>query len=168
MFERFRTGLATYTLRPDGKTERFGQIPQEQGKPQDAIVFVPPWSVIKDAIPANLKLLFEYNNEEEYQRMLIGYVQRTDNPRARIHIHNHDRIVLTSNREIQEQIEQVWLVLMKDNDTLDLTLPVSKEPRIGWYPLDMTIVQLQDGVWETKWHLGSPITEIYPSSTSNS
>ncbi len=65
---------SVYKYLPDGRTQRFKQATGELNDPQDSIVFIPPWDMIKaPAMKAYPEIFGHIENEAQYEQVLLEY-----------------------------------------------------------------------------------------------
>ncbi len=160
----FETELGSrYTYLPDGTTRRFRQVSEEIMAPQEAIVFVPPYELVIGQAPDYAKP-FLGTSPAEYVRRMIEYAQKVGNPNFRARIMDSRGNMLWKNVDIKAEPGQLYLAFLSNKHTVDYQVPVSKEPKEGYYPFDATRRALHDHAYENMTHLGSKITIINVSS----
>jgi hypothetical protein len=143
-----------YKFLPDGRTQRFKKIEGKQYEPQDALVFVPDFEWVKKNAPEKiLKLLGE--NKAQYEQTLLSYVQGKG---KKIYIIDKTGKKLEKNKDILAAEGQVFLTF-GDKDKVDFSIPVAKEPKIGFYTFD-TRKYKEGDEYKRERHLGNRIIEI--------
>ncbi len=156
---RFKTSMGSvYEYLPDGRTQRFKTATNEQSEPQDTIVFVPPWDLIKEGAHRNYPKIFEsIDNEGLYESLLLDYIHQ---PNHTIRITNREGKELTTSSQIQDTDRVYICCIDKDRPEDSFYLPVSKEPKVGYQTYDTTKYVGDDGETYRDKHLGNKVVEI--------
>lgn len=143
-----------YNFLPDGRTQRFKKAENKQYEPQDAIVFVPDFEWVKKNAPEKiLKLLGE--NKAQYEQMILSYVQGKG---KKNYIIDKSGKKLEKNIDITSAEGQVFLTFGDENN-VDFSIPVAREPKVGFYTYDTRKYKEGDETKRER-HLGNRIIEI--------
>lgn len=147
-----------YTYLPDGRTQRFKKVTGELEEPQDVLVFIPPWDMIKDqAIKFYPAIFSGIENQLQYEQLLLEYSQisgRTIRPRS-----PEGREIFT-NQEAKS-VSRVFLDFVdRSKAAADFTLPVSVEPKKGYLSFDTKKYSNEKGETIRELHIGNRVVEI--------
>ena len=156
---RFNTAQGSvYEYLPDGRTQRFKTAINEQQEPNDAIVFVPPWDLVKNEVKKNYPKIFEQiEGQGLFEALLLDYVKV---PGHTMRITDGQGKELLSNGEIKAADKVFILCLDKKDLANSFYIPVSKEPKIGFQTYDTSKYVGEDGQTYRDKHLGNAVTEI--------
>lgn len=143
-----------YKFLPDGRTQRFKKVENKKYEPQDALVFVPDFEWIKKHAPKKIfKLLGE--SKAQYEQTLLSYVQGKG---KKNYIIDKTGRKLEKNKDILSAEEQVFLTF-GDENKVDFSIPVAREPKIGFYTYD-TRTYKEGNEHKRQSHLGNRIIEV--------
>lgn len=156
---RFKTSRGSvYEYLPDGRVQRFKTATQEQLEPQDAIVFIPPWDMVKGGAKKNYPEVFEFIDDEGlYESLLLEHVHSPD---FTMRIVDGSGNELLSNAEIQSADRVYVSCINRKEPKKSFYLPVSKDPKIGYQTYDTTKYIAEDGKTYRNKHLGNKVVEI--------
>jgi len=139
--------------------------------PQSAIVFIPPYEVLEEAIKkssASAETILSYirivlgDNVLQYKQNLLEYIMKEDK-KVRIVVEEDGKYrILNTNKDILEaksQKNKLFLSFGTDNET-DFTIPVTNIPKIDYYPYDTTLSKGDDGLFYRERHMGHKIIKI--------
>jgi len=147
-----------YRWLPNGTTQRFRVAINTLLEPQDAIVFIPPYQLLK--ISYSNQNAFErifWENELKFEQLILKYAQTKWHI---IHIVSCTGKRLETNQEISWE-KNIYLAFWKKWDTsYHFHFPVSKEAKIWYYTFDTRTYT--DGTWEqmTERHIWNKVREI--------
>lgn len=149
---------SVYTYLPDGRTSRFKVATGETFEPMDVLVFVPPWEKIKDQIPAEYTHIFkDIEYEMQYDQLLLEYVHLDGKT---IYIIDEKSKYLKTQADV-DAAERAFLAFIdKVDKKKTFTLPVAKEPRIGFHTFDTGFITNKEGIEERHKHLGNKVVDI--------
>ncbi len=148
-----------YEYLPNNRTQRFKKVEGKKYEPQDAIVFVPDYQTVQKIAPKDVIESGVFGeNEAQYEQELQSYVQGSGGKR-RVFLVNQKGRVLTTNEQIANE-KIVFLALQdKTRNRIDLIIPVSKEPKLGYYPFDTRTYR--EGERDlTERHIGNKVVKI--------
>jgi hypothetical protein len=158
---------SVYTYLPDGRTQRFKKATNELHEPQDVLVFIPPWELIKDEAPKLYPRIFNnIENSAYYHELLLEYAQyqgRTIRPV------DEKGALVESNKQAREAGRVFLAFIDKNNPECSFTLPVSVDPKPGWNSFDTRKFKDKNGEEFRERHIGNEVVNIeYQQKTSHS
>ena len=147
-----------YFYLPDGRTQRFKAITNELNDPQDLLVFIPPFDLIKDHVLKLYPSIFTgIENEVQFNQLLLKYAQFQDKIVRPVDMQG---IEIKTNSEAR-QAGRVFLDFIdKKNPQDSFFLPVSTEPKLGYYSFDTRKFLNQQGETMRERHKGNKVTQI--------
>lgn len=152
-FETERGSLYTYL--PDGQTQRYVAARNEQRPPTDAIVFMPPIETLRELTPESHKGFLD-ESEELFKQRIAEYMRGAGESLPAIIDENGHK--LRTNPEIKSA-RKVFIALCRNQQEVDFYIPVAKEPRVGFTPIE-TRKTVKGGEVTRSWHQGHKITKI--------
>lgn len=147
-----------YVYLPDGRTQRFKKVTNVLSEPQDLLVYIPSFDIIKDkALEMYPKIFTGIENELQYGNLLLEYAQlhgKTVRP-----IDDKGEEILTNAQA--RSAARVFLYFMdKINPTNSFALPVSIEPKLGYYSFDTRKYVNEQGELLREQHKGNKVVKI--------
>lgn len=128
----------------------------------DLLVFIPDYDWIANHVPNNLKDKIG-ENRTQFKQILLSYVQgkRNQNLRSRIISKNYDNISskFEAIKELKNNNRLYLALINKDKNTIDLDLPITLEPRIGFMAYDCK-KEICNGYDLNHRHLGNKVVKI--------
>lgn len=155
----FTTNMGSvYKYLPDGRTQRFKTATGELSQPQDTIVFIPPFGMIKDwAIKIYPEIFKGIENEAQYEALLVHYVHGGNKT---IRVTDQTGKELANNAEAAKAEKLLIALVDKDNPKQSFYLPVSIEPKVGYNTYDTTKYKDKNGKTIRNKHLGNKVISI--------
>ncbi len=149
---------SVYTYLPDGRTQRFKKVTNELHEPQDVLVFIPPWELIKDEAPKLYPKIFSnIESPGYYQEILLEYAQY---PGRTIRPVDEKGSLVESNKQAKEASRVFLAFIDKNNPDLSFTLPVSINPKPGWNSFDTRKFVDKNGEEFRERHIGNEVVNI--------
>jgi hypothetical protein len=145
---------SVYTYLPNGKTQRLKKAERKEYEPQDALVFVPDYQWVNKHVPSQFRSLIG-ENEVQFEQNLLSYVQEKG---KRVFIVDEKGNRLETNQDIENVKGQVLLAL-GDKEKIELTIPVSKVPRLGYLTFDTRKFKSGEEYVREK-HFGNKVVKI--------
>lgn len=147
-----------YTYKADGTTVRYKETEKRESKPKDAIVFIPDYESLKRLAPPGLRFEEIFGkNEFQYLGILSGHIHTEG---SRNYVVNGKGMPLETNAAIDQEPGQIFL-LFQQGDTTKFDVPVSKIPKLKYYPYDTRkYFDNKKGVWIRERHMGHKVVEI--------
>jgi len=142
-----------YTYLDNGKTQRYKAATGETHKPQNVLVFIPNHEWIQDNCPHGQAHLFG-ENENQYSQKILGYVHLKG---RKTHIINESGKRLEDNLSIAKS-EKI-IMTFENNGNLDFYMPVSKDPKIGFFTYDTRLYK-EGGRTMRERHIGNKVIAI--------
>ncbi|KKW11047.1 MAG: hypothetical protein UY50_C0022G0015 [Parcubacteria group bacterium GW2011_GWA2_49_9] len=143
---------------PDGRTQRFKTVTGKLDEPQDTLTFLPPYDSVKEQASRFYPAVFAgIETAVEYDQLLLSYAQL--NGRT-------IRVIDEAGKELAtaadvEAAPKVFLAFIdKEKPKNNFTLPVSKEPKIGYQTFDTRVFNGKDGEKLRERHIGNKVKEI--------
>lgn len=151
-----------YRYLPDGRTQRLKTATGELREVQDTLTFIPPYDVIKGQGPKLYPDIFKgIENAAQYEQHLLEYSQLKGRT---IRVVGKDGKELTTPADI-ETAERIFLAFVDKNDPKkSFTIPVAKEPKVGYLTFDTRKYKGEDGKTYRERHIGNRVKEIKYSS----
>ncbi len=155
---KFKTEKGSvYTYLPDGRIQRFKTATGALSKPKDVIVFVPPWNLVMDQAKKLYPEVFGViGDEREYDGLLLRYVHA---PAYTIHIIDGEGVELLNPSQIAAAPKVFLAFSDRSKPGSTFTIPVAKEPKIGYSTYDTARFE-EDGTMLESKHLGNKVVEI--------
>lgn len=149
---------SVYKYLPDGKTQRFKTATGELQKPQDVLVFIPPWDLIREKAGLMYPQIFgSVENEIAYEQTLLQFAQLSGKT---IRVVDEKGKELNSNAEVQTVKQAFILCVDKEDSSKSFFLPVGRRPVSGWYTYDKRRYSDEKGEqWHEK-HIGNKVVEV--------
>lgn len=148
---------SVYNYLPDGTTQRFKKAENKEYEPQAAIVFVPDYETIKKIAPKDLDVESVFGeNDAQYNQILL---EKNQTKGSKNYIVNAQGKKLETNEAIQAENGPIFLTFGSE-DKVDFFIPVSKEPKIGYYTFDTRKYTNENGEFLRERHIGNKVTEI--------
>jgi len=147
-----------YVYLPDGRTQRHKKVTNEVHDPQDLLVFIPMFDLIKKQASEIYPSIFAgIENEVQFHQVLLEYGRhkgKTIRP-----IDEKGNEILT-NQEAKE-VEKVFLAFIDKLDKNNsFNLPVSIVPKIGYNSFDTRKFINENGESMRERHIGNKVVEI--------
>lgn len=148
-----------YTYLPDGRTQRFKEVTQELNEPQDLLLFIPPWDVVKEKA---IKLYPDYFDDEttdqQFLRLLMEYIHTIDKT---VMVVDGEGAPLNSFTDIEEGVRVFIAFVDKQQNKVDFHIPVEPDPRLGWSTFDTRkYVNENDGLTYNERHIGNKVVDV--------
>ena len=149
---------SVYRYLPDGRTQRFKTATGELNEIQDTLTFIPPYDLVKEQGSKLYSDIFKgVENTAQYDQLLLEYAQLEGRT---IRVIDENSKELTSVAEI-ENAKRVFLAFVdKNNAKNSFTLPVSKEPKLGYLTFDTRKYKGEDGKTYRERHIGNKVKDI--------
>ena len=156
--EVFTERGSVYRYLPDGRTQRFKTATGELHGAQDTLTFIPPYDSIKEQALRLYPSVFRgVESTAQYEQLLLEYAQLENRT---IRVMDQGSIELATNAEI-EAAERAFLAFIdRDNSGNGFTLPVSKEPKLGYLTFDTKKYKGEDGKTYRERHIGNRVIDI--------
>jgi hypothetical protein len=158
---------STYTYLPDGRTQRYKAATQELKEPQDLLLFIPPWEKIGEkALQIYPKIFNGIENWAQYEETLLGYFQSHDSSKT-IRAIDSKGNEITSNSEALNA-DRVFIAFVDRKDQAkNFTLPVSMEPKPGYYSFDFRKYKNENNETLREKHMGNKVIDIQYQDENN-
>lgn len=144
-----------YKYLQDGRTQRFKKVEDKEYEPQDVIVFIPDWESLLTVAPKEFLDRFD-NNGMEYKQTLLEYAQK-----KKIYIVDESGKKLSSNNEKELTNKIIAAFCEKGSDKADFTIPVSGNPKEGFYTYDTRkYYDEKNKTWMREQHMGNKVVKI--------
>lgn len=149
---------SVYKYLPDGRTQRFKTATGELNEKQDILVYIPPFDLIKEQALKLFPGIFKsIKNEAQYEQLLRDYFW-AEGRTIRVIDQAGNEIW---NSEDMEKADRAYLALIdKEDSSRSFTLPLSKEPKIGYQAFDARQYKDKDGETCHEGHIGHKVKEI--------
>lgn len=151
---------SVYKFLEDGRISRFKTKTNEQNEPQDMIVFIPDFDMLKKLIsPETLEKLGQ--DDEEVLQTVLEYVNGGSFEHHAYIINEENRIV--RSKEDLQNAKRLGVILGKSDEGKlkgEVAFPVSRRPRIGFSTFDMSFYKNDNGEERVRRHLGNKVNEI--------
>ena len=156
--EVFTERGSVYRYLPDGRTQRFQTATGKLHEAQDTLTFIPPYDSIKEQALRLYPSVFRgVESTAQYEQLLLEYAQLENRT---IRVMDQGSIELATNAEI-EAAERAFLAFIdRDNSGNGFTLPVSKEPKLGYLTFDTKKYKGEDGKTYRERHIGNRVIDI--------
>ncbi len=147
-----------YMYLPDGRTQRHKKVTNEVHDPQDLLVFIPMFDLIKkQGLEFYPSIFTGIENEVQFHQMLLEYGQHKDKT---IRAMDKKSKEIFTNKEAKEA-EKVFLAFVDKLDKNNsFSLPVSIVPKIGYNSFDTRKFINENGKSMRERHIGNKVTEI--------
>lgn len=147
-----------YVYLPDGRTQRFKKATNELSEPQDLLVYIPSFDIIKiKALRMYPKIFAGIENEHQYGGLLLQYAQlqgKTVRP-----VDDKGVEILTNTQA--RSAAKVFLYFMDKSDPSNsFFLPVSIEPKLGYNSFDTRKYLNEQGETLRERHIGNKVVKI--------
>lgn len=146
---------SVYNLLTDKRFQRFKKVENSLREPHDVTVFIPDYDTLIKACPKEIDIKkFIGKSKEEYDSRLLHLVHS----RYKIHLIDKQGKILENPEAILKSEGQLYLAF-ENKGKVDLYLPVSANPKIGYSTYQATKKKIGDKI-ETRIHLGHKVTKI--------
>ncbi len=151
-----------YRYLEDGRTQRYKKVEDKLYDPQSILVFVPDYKWVLENAPAELlKQLGE--NEIQYTESLLDYIR---NGEKDCYLLDDQGNKIETTADFKKVEGNVYLALGQ-KDKIDLTIPVSLFPRIGYNTYDTRKYKDEvSGQMKRERHLGNKVIDIIKKDSS--
>lgn len=144
-----------YTLLKDGRFQRYKTVEKSLREPHDITVFIPDYDTLLRACPKKVDIKkFVGNNKGEYDSRILRLIHSG----YKIHLINQKGKILGNPEDISKADGQLYLAF-EHKGNVDLYLPVSAAPKVGWSTYQVTKKDLGEKT-ETRTHLGHKVNKI--------
>ena len=146
-----------YKYLPDGRTQRIKVATGETMEPQDVLVFIPPWDLIKsEAQRIYPKIFGGIENELQYEEELLHFAQ---DPNKTMRVVDLEGNELRTNAEVAAH-EKIFIAFVdKQFPENSFYLPVTATPKIGYSTFD-TRKYGEGEDMRIERHMGNKVVEI--------
>jgi len=148
---------SVYTYLSDGRTQRYKEATGVLEEPMDILVFIPPWDVIGSEAKKRYPEIFsEVGGDAQFTQDLLQYVQ---GPEKTIRVGDAQGNVLSDMNNSGQLY--LYFITRKDGKMhVDFTLPVSREPKIGYSTFDYRENRDEKNMTRPERHIGNKVVEI--------
>ncbi len=149
---------SVYKKLPDGRTQRMKTAAGELHEPQDVLVFIPPWDVLKDEAKKLYPDIFAgIDNQAMYEQILLEYAQFPEKTIRVIDINGKE---IENNTKLKETSKPYLSFIDKNNPKNSFSIPVAKDPKIGYQTFDTRKFIDDEGIPSRERHIGNAVTQI--------
>ena len=156
---QFTTAMGSiYTYLPDGRTKRFKTATNESMEAQDICVFIPPFEKIaKDAKRLMPDIFEKIQTQSQFEQLLLGHIHYKG---YTVLVVDGDRNEINSHDEFKKAQNVFLAFIDTKNPKNSFTLPVSKDPVVGYNTFDTRFFNDASGVPKREVHIGNKVIEI--------
>jgi len=141
-----------YRYLSDNRTQRYKTAENNLKTPMDLLVYIPDYAWVKENAPEVINL---GENPIQYEQILLSYIRGKS---QKVYVTDNRGKILNTNQEIDGIEDQIFLTL-GNKDQVDIAIPVSKKPRLGFYTFDSRLYE-ENGEWYRERHMGNRVIQI--------